>query len=361
MRKHILIAAITGILAWSALGKTGVITVDVKKKTVDPPNPIVNVAAADAISIRLVKDGEILDETDYAISATLSAGPAYQRDSAGQLIASESPVFQHGTLIFNTKRCTWSESERDFQTIPGRAPCPAIIAVGQSATVYADKTTIQLFIQVVKRNADKASPISALVFSPEETAGVVSPTESYALSVPISLISRGSNLFWSLGMTWSDNRDEIYVLRPTTTEGQSALVRAGYGETEYQIGANVHYGLSITRFPWDHLSVMFGLSTDVPVESLSAYLGFAATAWTFNDDDAGHVFIGAGYTKGGRLAPDYVGLSTVPSTTTVASLTEEKYDFALMAGVSFSFFGGQDQFKAIFPGKKSGEPATPAE
>ncbi|HUP65600.1 MAG TPA: hypothetical protein VM557_09985, partial [Thermoanaerobaculia bacterium] len=151
-------------------------------------------------------------------------------------------------------------------------------------------------------------------------------------------------------------RDEQFVLRPAANN-LAEVIAAGEAGPIYQIGANVHYGLSITRPPWNHLSLLFGLSADVPVDSLSAYLGLALTAWTFPEDNAVHIFVGLGYTKADRLAPEFLGLTSVPDATPASALIRSEYDFGITAGISFSFFGGQDQFKAAFPGKASGEAA----
>lgn len=363
---------VLAFLAPSAYAATGVITVDLVKGTIDPPNPIVNVAAADAVEIRLVKDGKAINSFDYDIRTTINSGRTFVAGEDGKAApVFDDPVFRQGTIVLNTKRCGWKETREDLNgiTLPtGQKdiPCPLLLVTQNGySTVYGEKSTITVNVQVVQRPAKVVEPRifgwRNQMVAPAE-ALVPATLERYEVPFSIQLMARGSHLFWSLGMSWFDVRDEVYALVPSGTD-KLKITPAGDGEVNYQVGANAHYSLSITRKPWSSGSVLFGLSANVPVDQLSAYAGLALTAWTLPDNDSGHIFVGVGYTRAARLAPEFRELTgdLVPTTTAVASLTRDEYDLGFVLGISFSFFGGQDQFKAVFPGKKSGGVAAEKE
>jgi hypothetical protein len=58
------------------------------------------------------------------------------------------------------------------------------------------------------------------------------------------------------------------------------------------------------------------------------------------------------------LISDYRGLSTVPTGTSPASLTASKYGFGVFVAITFSFLGGEEQFKGVYSGKGSTQDAN---
>jgi hypothetical protein len=124
------------------------------------------------------------------------------------------------------------------------------------------------------------------------------------------------------------------------------LESAGHGPVAYQLAAFAHYRIRNTP-----LSTTFGLSTDIPVENLTAMLGLSYSVRTLPIVNSGHVTAGIAYAPRSRLRPEFAGLRTVPGGVTVGSLTRQEYDFGPFLAISFSFLGGEEQFKAVYSRK----------
>ncbi len=171
----------------------------------------------------------------------------------------------------------------------------------------------------------------------------------------LQVVDRPYALHWSAGFTFNTVRDEEYRLDPDSSDDTKLkLIRNGSGSVPYQLGAFAHYTkLSKRRDSTRSLSASFGIGTKVPVNELTAMLGATYSLRTLPVVNAGHLTVGMAYAPHKTLISDYRGLGTVPAGTSSASLTASRYGFGVFVAVTFSFLGGEEQFRGVYSGKGS--------
>lgn len=345
-----LVLILVSTVAVPASADLATITVDVVKKTVDPPNPTVNIAANDAVIIRIIADGKHLPSTAAPEYSTSIAGPT-PLVSVRQGVYSYSPdypIVQGPSPLLVFRHC--SEQTKSEYPI-GASPAPSSPA--SAPTVESPRCP---FYTLDESKSAWTIVVDEGILLVRVRAGWTEggkPTgEEYAFALQV--VDRKYALGWSAGFSFFNIRDEQYRLDPIDGDDQNVkLVRTVDGPIPYQLAAFAHYTRLARRTRSTSLS--FGLATKVPVNELSAMLGATVSLRTLPLVNAGHLTLGLAYAPRKELLAEYRGRDTLPSGISASSLTSSRYDLGAFVAVTFSFFGGEEQFKGVYSGNSNAE------
>jgi len=310
------------------------ITVDLARRTVSPPNPTVNIAANDSIILNILNNGAVI----HGRVKTSLAGPRpiQKLNAHGVYEYAEHHLVAEGTSPLMVFRGCDAQARREFR-IAARPGSP-------DSTVDPDCPFYTL--EQSQRAWTIVEPEGIVLVQIESDV----PKEEFAFAIQV--VQREYALSWSGGFALLGLRDEQFSLQPIAGDDQHLrLVPAGEGEVPYQLAAFAHYVRLDRRFA--SFAVSFGLATKVPVNALTVMAGLTATFRTLPIINAGHLTAGVAYGPRLELRPEYRGISSVPVGISTASLTSQRYNFGLFAALTFSFFGGEEQFKGVYSGKAS--------
>lgn len=303
--------------------------VDLDKNTTEPALPMANSARAAGVVLVPRIDGNALpNRTSTVILGIPFLGEQPESGEARKQV------------LRNTTKVPTLTAPLTLRIIDcSRAPLPSLpdgAQVSRSScpffTVTSNATSVEIY-------ADQAVvPITVTDVTGEKTA-------HFALEI----VNRINHLYWSLGFAFLGNRDSEFRLEPAG-DGKQRIVEAGSGGVPYRLAAFAHYSV----YPWRSggVALSFGLGTDVPVSDLAALAGVTITSKTLPVVDSGHVTLGASYANRQVLRPEYRGSPLVESPVTAAGLTTGKKSFAFFAAFTFSFLGGEEEFRAVVEGRK---------
>jgi hypothetical protein len=184
-------------------------------------------------------------------------------------------------------------------------------------------------------------------------AGEETEQEEYAFAIQV--VDRHYALSYSAGFAFVGVRDDEYRLDPSSTDStRLTITRNGSGGVPYQLSAFTHYTtLTRRKESTRALSASFGVASKVPVNELTAMLGGTFSLNTLPLVNAGHITVGVAYAPRKVLTSDYRGVKSVPVGTSAAGLTTSKYGFGAFVAITFSFLGGEEQFRGVYSGKGS--------
>jgi hypothetical protein len=337
MRYAIMSLALLGVLP--VFGELATITVDVTQKRVSPENPTVNTAASDAVILHIVTDGKELPSGTEVSTTLAGPSPLTKRSDRSFSYSDEYPIAEGSSPLITFRKCdrlAISEyrivSPESLDMGPPRCPFYTIDETHRVWTVAISQGIILVRVKT-------GLPV---------TANAQSRGEEYAFAIQV--VNRVYALNWSAGFSFLGLRDEQVRLDPIPgNDSEQSLQPNGHGEVPYQLAAFAHYA---RLFKWTQsLSLSFGLATKVPVNELTAMIGMTMSLRTLPLVNSGHFTIGIAYGPHKELIPDYRGRATIPAGVSVSSLTSSRYAFAPFAAVTFSFFGGEEQFKGVYAGK----------
>lgn len=332
------------------------IQVDVKTKVVVPDNPTINIAANDAVIVKIISDGKPLASsvevgTYVAVQRVVKEGETsaagkrmFVYTDSNQGVAGATPL-----LIF--KRC--DGAEKDYEVTLGKdtqvphCPFASIDESGRTWTILIDQGIV--LVRIVTFTRDK----SGVEVTDEETA------------FAIQVVNRPYALDWSAGFAFLDLRDNQYRLDPIVGDADHVnLVSNGRGPVPYELAAFAHYRPFHRKSPnhrswlWHALpticspfSMSFGLGTNVPVNALTAMAGVSYSLQTLPLGNSGYLTAGGAYGPRKSLTHDYRGLNTLPAGVGSETLLEQRQAFGWFLAFTFSFLGGEEQFKGVYSGK----------
>jgi len=324
----------------SLMGELATITVDVATKSVSPSNPTVNLAANDAVLLRVVWNEKPLPSN--AVVKTTLAGPRALLPVSDGIYryADEHPWAEGASPLVIFRQCDFRARQDHRLVTPepgGEFPLPR-------CPIYTMDKSRRAWTVILNEG---------IVLVRVELDGVIDPPasaprhEEHAFAIQI--VHRGYALNWSAGFSFLGLRDEKYRLDPIPGDDEHVtLVRSGVGEVPYQIAAFAHYTRLARRT--QALSFSFGLATRIPVNELTAMVGGTLSLRTLPLVDAGHLTAGVAYGPREELLPDYRGRAIITAGVSPASLTGSRYTFGPFVAITFSFFGGEEQFKGVYSG-----------
>jgi hypothetical protein len=168
------------------------------------------------------------------------------------------------------------------------------------------------------------------------------------MSFPIQVEQKPFGLDYSAGFAgFGGISDKRYRLMPIEGDSENAkLVAASSKNIPYQLAAFAHY----MPYRWHGTNgPAIGLSIDVPVENLTIMAGWSFAARTLPVINTGYLTFGLAYVKRDRLRADFEGQSTVAANISPDTVVEKSYGLGAFVAISFGFFGGQQQFRNVFP------------
>jgi hypothetical protein len=175
--------------------------------------------------------------------------------------------------------------------------------------------------------------------------------------VPIQLDPTRFNLNWSAGFTVSGLRDDRFRLDSIPNDSQHlTLVPLTGSSLAYSAAAFANYCMTSLRwFCWSA-----GLGLDIPVSGIELMLGPSLRIKPLASSNSGLLTGGLIYGPRKRISADFQGRTMVPAGTTQDSLLSTRYDVQLFIALSFSFLGGENEFKGVFSSRTNPAP-TPTQ
>lgn len=310
------------------------IQVDLDKRSTSPENPTLNLTASEAAVVQV--------SSTAAVSAILGV-PTYVRHD-GTLVLITDPIATK-VLILSFHSCR-EQTVRSL--VPALSDAPKVKGLGYE-TEARTGTVPECRFAVLDRPAASwivfsdtgAIPITLTAQPKDAPAG-----EPYALA--LQLERKPFALDWSVGFAFLNRRDRQYRVQPLANDPEHAVfIRVSDAGVPYKISAFAHYYL--VRHQW--LALTAGFGADVPVDSLTAMAGVTFSARTLPLANSAHLTIGLAYSQRKELRPEFERGGVVPSTITQEALLEKKPVLGGFVSMSFSFWGGEDKFKAVYSGK----------
>jgi hypothetical protein len=338
----LLIVSVYLAVASSANADLATITVDIVKKTVSPENPTVNIAANDAVLIRIVADGKNMPSGAEVNTFLSGPRPLLQLQNHEFAYEGDYPSGEGPSPLIVFRNCD-NRAKRDY---PIRSSPTSPELESPSCPFYTLDSSRRTFAVVIEEG------IILVRATARWQANDTKFAEDYAFAVQV--VHREFALAYSAGFAFLAVRDHEYRLDPISGDDKNLrLVRNGDGGVPYQFAAFAHY----SRFgkKTRSLSASFGVATKVPVNELTAMLGLTLSLHTLPIVNSGHFTVGLAYAPRQELIQDYRGRDTVPVGTAPTSLTSSRYAFGFFAAVTFSFLGGEEQFKGVYSGKPTSE------
>jgi hypothetical protein len=170
--------------------------------------------------------------------------------------------------------------------------------------------------------------------------------------VPIQLEQKPWMIEWSAGFGFfADLAARSYAVDSSgavTEVGRCAGSRPTQCGLDYRLAAFVHY----IPVGYEKFSASFGLSTNLPSTGFTAMLGPSIRLRALPIVNDSFLTIGPAFGPLTRIKPAVEHSGTVPMGSDVSAVTETRYGFSLFASITFGFLGGEDQFKAVYSGKK---------
>jgi len=320
-------AGVTLILlaAHPSAADNSVLTVNLAEHTVDPANPTLNIRASDSVFINM--KGDIPSLPDGKIYSVIDL-PRYKKGLNSKLDPEIDPS-KAGFATFGRqvtvtfRECSDAEIKAEGIERPSSNCGFAVLRdeLKASWVVFAETETITFSIRGLESD--------------------------YSYSFPIVLQKKPFALTFSAGFAILGVRDNRYRLDPITGDTQkSKLVQVSDGSYPYKLSAFANY--MWLRHPTLGFSV--GVATDVPVDKITTMAGISIALRTLPVNSTGYITIGGSYAQRQRLRPEFEGGCTVASNLTSDALLEDRYGFGAFVALSFSFLGGEDQFKGVFAG-----------
>lgn len=344
MKSTVLIAAtVIGLclLALSPCQAQPTLAVDFDQKTVTPANPIFNRELGETVVVSVKSADPIKASIDLPkYSATENSADTIDASNFVINIKScprKSTGSRQGAIDNATKLFSLMRGQSKSSTSVSDLDCPYAVLdyaggvpVGWSVYLRKDAT----FSIHLAKDGNAPSPFN----------------------VPLQVVSKPFALEFSMGLSFLGSRDQRFRLdapKNAADQSESTITRVSDGDLSYKVAAFAHY--TLVTIPW--FGFVAGLGTDVPSGNLAPMLGVSFSAQTVPILDKGHILVGAAFAQRKELKAQYEGISTVPSSTTIDSLTESRSKITYFFGISFDFFKGEDKFKALFPGSGNGTPA----
>jgi hypothetical protein len=314
-----------GVIATPAHAGSSTIVVDLDKGTVDPAAPAVNNWSEDTILIQIVDSKE--------------------RDIYGEL---DVPVYPEVRRSYEAEPVLGKFFAVTFLRCKSERTCPSA-KLNQRTASWTVYTPPRNFVFQVSEAVDNPAFDQSSSESDSNSRQILRQVRSFTISVEQKPFSLG----WSAGFAgFAEVEDQRYRTVPIPgDETIATLERVSDKDLPYQLVAFAHYAPHQFRERW---AFSVGLSTEVPVEDLSILLGLSVALRTLPVVNTGYLTAGLAYTKRDRLRPEYEGLDVVPATLAPDALVHDEYGLGAFVAVSFGFFGGEDQFRGVYPGS-SGE------
>lgn len=303
---------------------SSVIEVDLDDMTTSPAFPAVNNWSADTILIK-IKGRDDLSRQDEIVSTIDVPDPRLYGGGEG----GEFTTLNGRFVTINVQRCALA---------PSGTPCP-------SAQASPQTSSWRIF-----------SPAQGFVFKifTVDRTDPARPTLTSLLSFPIQVEQKPFGLDFSAGFAgFGAIEDKRYRLKAIDGDSENAtLVPASDRDLPYQIAALAHY----MPHQWKGIhGPSVGLATEIPMEDLTVMLGWSFSARTLPVINTGYLTIGAAYVKRNRLRTDFEGRDTVPANLNIDTVVEKRYGVGAFIALSFGFFGGEDEFKGVFPAGDSSD------
>jgi len=325
-------AGVTLILlaAHPSAAENSTITVNLTEHTVDPANHTLNIRTSDSIVINMKGDIPSLKDENSELFSVIDL-PRYQKVSGQTTLKPEEDSAQLATfgrqVTITFRECSDAQIKAEGIALPANVKCGFAVlrdVLKTSWVVFTDPETVSFSI---RKNGPKG--------------------QGYSYSFPIVLQNKPFGLTFSAGFAILGVRDNRYRLDSIASDTQnSKLVRVSDGSYPYKLSAFANY--MWLRHPALGLSV--GVATDVPVDKITTMAGISFALRTLPVNSTGYITIGGSYAQRQRLRPEFEGRDTVASTLTSDALVEDRYGFGAFVALSFSFLGGEDQFKGVFAG-----------
>lgn len=342
MRRGLLIATVL-VIATTMHGETQTITVDIGTKTVNPDNPTVNIVAAESVLVRLLHNGQHLP-ADAEIKSYLAGPSPLKSTKSGYEYQTDLPYVEGALPFVALRMCSDKIKARHLVTVAGsnqpvEPRCP-FYTVDDSRRGW----TVNIYegVLLIRTVANWKTKVGE-----GEKATTIEHHEEFAFAVQVA--ARKYKLGWSAGFAFPLLRDHEYQLDTITSNTtEKTLRRISDGQVPYQLAAFAHYTRLGDRAK--ATSASFGLATKVPVNELTAMLGVTFSARTIPFADAGHFTVGVAYGPRKELVSEFRGRTTVPAATPLSTLTASRYGFAPFLAITFSFLGGETQFRGVYSG-----------
>ena len=289
--------------------EAAVVKIDMTNLTQDPTFPIVNIKAASSVVIEI-----------QPISTLWRLRPT----------GAEEGAYASGSRIV-----------LNFTEMP--EPTKAPVVDRSSWTIFVhDRKVINLDVDIDPSASD--ADVASLKASLNATARQKARGEFV-----IQLERATYALAWSAGLSFLGLRDQRFRLEPIEGNDQEvSLIRTKDDDIPYRLVALAHYCSVRNRA----ICPTFGFGFDVPVTGLTAIAGIGFRFRPIIIKDSMYLTLGAAYGPRKVLNSDFEGHERVPSGTGTDTLRAQRYDVSWMISFSFGFFGGEEEFKAVYEGKR---------
>jgi hypothetical protein len=356
--KRFTFAAVVSLSSLTAAAQTGPwdIAVDVGRAdqapVVTPAKPIARIGEDDVVTLQILSKGEIPSESltslqfGHPVLTITRSAKGVTTLTAVTVPGVAARFAMEGTSHMLRFRNCSDKTLHGLRWADGRpvmrSDCPIVANDGtRTVTVYANTDAIPLIAAVTDAK---------------------NPGEVRTTAFTIRTVRPYWNLNWSTGFSFFSGqkvRDERYALRPfqddpLTTTDESAttdqeIVRLDRGETPYEFGAFATYMLHRpVQLP---LGITFGVSTEIPVDQLTAVAGLSTRIKAFPIADSAFLTAGIAYRSASHLMPKYRGTMRAPEGVAESDIVESRHDVGFFLAVSFGFGGGDAQFKKVVAGQ----------
>jgi hypothetical protein len=298
------------LLSQPSLAGTALIVVDLEQMTVSPEFPAVNNWSNDTILVRIKGKDEI--PQSQILSTINVPTEKYYGDSG------EFPTTTGRFITITFQRC---------ELAPDAQNCPDFRTDGTSSwNIFSPPRSFAFKIMTFDAASGELSPIMAF---------------------PIQVEQKPFGLDFSAGFAgFGGLSDKRFRLEPIADSEDANLIPVSDKDIDYQLSAFAHYMPHQFR---GSNGPAVGLAIDVPVENLTIMAGWSFAARTLPVINTGYLTIGVAYAQRNRLRADFEGKSTVPASLSADTLVEKNYGFGAFVAFSFGFFGGEEEFKGVFP------------
>jgi hypothetical protein len=291
--------------------------VNLDDQTISPEFPAVNNWSDDTILIKIT-GREDIKEPENIITTIDVPSPEYYKDKD----AFPSVGGRFVTMTF--LRCDKSADKKT---------CPSV-EMNTAASSWSIHSGARAFaVKIFSAEGDKLTSLIAF---------------------PIQVEQKPFGLDFSAGFAgFAGLNDKRYRLAPIEGDSENAtLTPASDKNLPYQLAAFAHY----MPHRWHGTNgPAIGLAIDVPVENVTIMAGWSFAARTLPVVNTGYLTFGLAYAQRNRLRPDFEGRDTVPADLSLDTIVEKSYGLGAFISISFGFFGGEQQFKGVFPaGNSSG-------
>ncbi len=357
------------------------IKADAPQPEVTPPNPVVNVHAADTIvvyvdtreannQLPLGSQGKpLMWEIQVAGIDTFpnSAGNSRVKGNAAAVTFNPESAIKAGQTKISDALKTNDPNSLTRQLVEIQLPfLPALLhkcldvaagdvrdveeqrcclAIAKARYAKADTETAA-FLNEAATGWEVFGPAHAIHFAFEKA-----DVDSWAgrrYLVPIDVRDVAWALQFSQGLAFLGTRDQRYQLTANKDDpNKQDLARLPDGSVPYRVAVYAHY----VPIEFQHWALTAGLATDVPVSGLTAMVGGSISVGTMAKNEAAFLTVGACYSQYKALASDYEGKPQVPASVTTSTLMQTRSGVSWFVGLSFSFVGGSaEQFKGLMTG-----------